>query len=125
MQGPEGQGFTLIEVVVALAILLIGMGALVQSSSHAARNVRHMEEGLLSHWLVMNRLAEYRLGILPGDPGTDEGRVDYAKREWRWRDTIEPSADLSTLRVSATAAPVESGDDVTARVTGFIRKPGP
>jgi len=47
-------GFTLIEILVALAILATALYAASGSVSGAARQQAHRETGILAHWVAMN-----------------------------------------------------------------------
>lgn len=82
---PRAQaGFSLIEVVIALAVIAIAMGALINSTSSATNNTRHLEEKTMAHWVAMNQLAELKLsGQWPGI-GKKEGKATMGDQEWEW-----------------------------------------
>lgn len=54
-------GFTLIEVVVALAVLVIALGAGVSLMSRSARTTGALQDSLFAHWVATNALVEQTL----------------------------------------------------------------
>lgn len=55
------RGFTLIEVLIALAIVAIGLGALVAESIQYTRNALRMQDLTLAHWVAVDRITEQQL----------------------------------------------------------------
>ncbi len=77
-------GFTLMEVLVALIIVALGMGALMSALTSAADNVQRLREKSFAEWVGLNQLAATRLArALPGE-GKTEGDVDFAGGRWHW-----------------------------------------
>jgi general secretion pathway protein I len=83
------RGFTLIEVLVALLIVALGMGAAFKALSSAAENTIQMREQTLAAWVGFNQLATERLKAASSVTGTQEHDVDYAGSRWHWQQTIE------------------------------------
>ncbi|AGA35462.1 general secretion pathway protein I [Thioalkalivibrio nitratireducens DSM 14787] len=120
-------GFTLLEVLVALAILAVALGALVKAGSEHARNTYYLQERTLAHWAAQNLLARYEAGLLPARAGTSEGSVRQADQDWEYHVEIreeQPDAALElppVLRVEVTVWPASGpATDVRARVLGYL-----
>lgn len=98
------RGFTLIEVVVALAVLAIGMTAVLHSASQAAHAGTFLKQRTIAHWVASNRAAEYSINREWPDPGTTSGTETMADQTWRWeaevRNTVVPELRLVTIRVT-------------------------
>ena len=78
------RGFTLIEVVVALAIVALGMFAVFKSIGDTTSNIGYLRDRSMAAWIADNRITEMRLsGEYPSVDKT-EGDVDYAGRRWHW-----------------------------------------
>ncbi len=78
------QGFTLIEVMVALTIIAISLTALISTSGAQANSVSYLKQKTLAHWVAMNELTQLRiLGSLP-DAGDKKGSTKMADHEWFW-----------------------------------------
>jgi general secretion pathway protein I len=82
------RGFTLIEVVVALAIVAIGMFAVFKTIGDTTGNIGYLRDKSLAGWIADNRITEIRLsGEYPSVDKT-EGDIDYAGRRWHWIATV-------------------------------------
>ena len=83
------QGFTLIEVLVALVIVAFGMGAVLSALSSSAENISALREKSMAQWIAMNRIADERLNLNPPKPGTTEGDVKaFGNEDWHWREDV-------------------------------------
>ena len=84
MRSPEERGFTLIEVVVALAIVAIGMLAVFKTIGDSVNNVEALRDRSFAGWIADNRITEIRLsGQMPSVEET-AGEVEFAGRRWHW-----------------------------------------
>jgi general secretion pathway protein I len=104
---PRARGFTLIEMVVALAVLAVAMGALISGMGRYADSAAVLREKTVALWVAHNRLTE--LGLEPSWPeiGKSDGDVEMAGAEWRWNVTVAETPDPRVRRV-----------DIVVRVKG-------
>jgi type II secretion system protein I len=82
----DNSGFTLIEIVVTLAILSIGLPVLLQSFSSVANNQKLSEDKTTVLYLLKTRMAEIELQGYP-DTGTEEGEFGE-NSPYRWRSEV-------------------------------------
>ena len=83
---PDNGGFTLIEIVVTLAILSLGLPVLLQSFSNAANNQNISEDKTTALYLLKTRMAEIELQGYP-DIGQEDGDFDE-NSPYRWRSEV-------------------------------------
>lgn len=113
-------GFTLIELVVALAVLAIGMTAVLHSTSQAANAGTFLKQRTIAHWVASNRAAEFSINKEWPSPGVSSGTESMANRTWRWeaevQNTSVPELRLVTIRVSLE-------DEEKATLITFVGRP--
>ncbi len=98
-RGPYTAGFTLLEVLVALAILAITLGALIKASGSYASNASYLKEKTLAQWIAQNKATEYQLNNRFPPIGSREGDINYALQEWRWRIKVSKTDDRRLRRL--------------------------
>ena len=115
------RGFTLLEVLVAIALLGLAMAALVRLSGLEARAAAQLRDATMAQWVAANALAETRLRTPFPSVGRSEGEAELGGRRWRWRlDTsATEEASIRRLDVIVFAADDEEQDAGTASLTGF------
>jgi len=105
-------GFTLIEVMVALAIVTIGMAAVLGTLTSSADTISYLRDKSFANWVALNQIALLRIsGQLPA-PGKSDGDVDFAGRKWHWHQEVNTMQVPGMVRmdVSVRPADVESSD---------------
>jgi general secretion pathway protein I len=120
--GQRAQGFTLVEVLVALMIVALGLTALMVAVSGTARTSGFLRDKTIAQWIALNRLSEVRLNVTKFGQNTDTGEVDFANRKWhydtRYFDTSFASMRRIVVRVYAGDAKTK-GNPV-AQAIGFL-----
>lgn len=119
------RGFTLMEVLVALAVLAIAMVAIVGASGQSVNQAVGLRERTLAHWIADNKVTELRLANQWPDTGDSDGDYDMADQHWRWTMNIIDTPDPNLRRVDVKVALANKRDDTIATATGFIGKPVP
>lgn len=96
---PPASGFTLIEIIITVAVLATAMGAIISGMARYAGNAAYLREKTVALWVAHNRLTELQLE--PGWPeiGKSDGDEEMAGAEWRWFVTISETPDPKVRRV--------------------------
>jgi general secretion pathway protein I len=82
------RGFTLLEVLVALAIVAMSVGALLGTVTSSASNVIYLKDKTLAGWVALNRLAEVRIDKdFPGK-GKRTGNSVMGGTRWEWEEEV-------------------------------------
>ncbi len=82
------RGFTLLEVLVALAIVAMSVGALLGTVTSSASNVIYLKEKTLAEWVALNRLTELRIDKNMPDPGKHKGNSVLGGMRWEWEEEV-------------------------------------
>ena len=96
------QGFTLIEVMVALTIIAISLGALLNTSGTQANSATYLKQKTLAHWVAVNELTQIRVARDFPDVGDKKGSTKMANYEWYWIRTTKKTEDDNAREVSFT-----------------------
>lgn len=116
------RGFTLIEVMVALAVASLSLAAVAAAVSQMVDAASAMQERTFASWIAQNRIAEMRLANVVPEVDTTTGEVDYAGVEWAWRTTVSETGVENLFRIDVEVSYAGS-DYVIRTVTGFIGEP--
>lgn len=114
------RGFTLIEVLVALAIVAIGMSAVMSAISSSAATASYLRDKTFAQWIALNQLAQVRLQSQPPGQGTSEGELDYAGRHWRWQQTVSDLSFPGILRIDVQVQQADTPQEKKAPWIGTV-----
>ena len=95
------QGFTLIEVLVALAIVATALAAGVQATNALTRNAQRQTDTLLATMCAENELVKTRLSKQMPGVGDSTSACEQAGRQLQVRIEVRPTPNPSFRRVDA------------------------
>ncbi|MFI3155819.1 MAG: type II secretion system minor pseudopilin GspI [Methylococcaceae bacterium] len=93
---PKTDGFTLLEILIALAILAILMTGLLKIASDNTRNLWHIENKTIAAIIAANHAAQLRLA--QEKPEQDDGWETQAGRRWYWQSKRQVTTTLGLWR---------------------------
>jgi len=109
------RGFTLIEVLVALAIVTVGMAALLATLTSSADTLVYLRDKTFANWIALNQIALVRIsGQLPA-PGKSDGDTDFAGRKWHWHQEVNNVQVPGMVRMDVSVRPAEEGSSDSDR----------
>ena len=79
------RGFTLIEMMVAIAVVAIAAIAVFQSNSNALKVQTSLEQVTMGHWILMDQIAKHHLDELVDNPDAQkmsDSRIYQAGQEY-------------------------------------------
>lgn len=93
------KGFTLIEVLVALAIIAIALSAVSHSLGVTVSNQAHLESRVIATWLAENAIVEQQ--VFGQSQSNSNGSEVMLNREWTVSFATEPTfiPDIERLQV--------------------------
>jgi general secretion pathway protein I len=101
----RARGFTLLEVLIALAIVALSVGALLGTVTSSASNVIYLKEKTLAEWVALNRLTEIRIAQQMPDKGKRTGSAEMGGLKWQWEEEVTELPIKGMFRVDVHARP--------------------
>ncbi len=121
MKRAESLGFTLIEVVVALAIVAIGMLAVFKTIGDTVNNVSELRDRSFAAWIADNRITEIRVsGEMPSVEET-AGEVEFGGRRWHWVTKVSQTQVKGLRRIDVSVRRDGDAENASlANLAGFV-----
>ncbi len=120
------QGFTLLEVLVALTILALALGAMVKAGGQSARNLVDLREKTFATWVAENVVADALLLEDWPEIGTNDGSEEMGGAEWYWRAEVTATggagAEDILRRIDVSVGLDETRRDHIAVLTAYRGK---
>jgi len=108
----HASGFTLIEVMVALAVVAVALPALLITLSQQLDGMRYLEHRAHAQWVAANRLADLTLVLAANgtlQSGLISGSEDLAGQTWYWWSEGEQTPVPGFYRYRITVSDQEDG----------------
>lgn len=116
-------GFTLIEVLVALAIVAFGMAAVMAAMTSAADNAYFLRDKTFAQWIAINQITVQRLKQALPSKGKTEGEIeDFVGRHWVWQQDVQPLQLKGMWRIDVSVRPLRDGEskgEALSKKTGW------
>lgn len=124
--GQRVGGFTLLELLIALAILAIVSLAVFNQGGDTARQLGGLEQKTFARWVAENEIAklrlEYRLSDEPLRPRSSRDQVSYGDRYWQVVEEISTTDHPWMHRVDVSVYALVEGREVgpVDTLVGFV-----
>jgi len=111
-------GFTLLEMLVALAVFSLAALALVRLQGVTLRTAADLDSKALGQIVARNLMVDVQTDPIPPSVGEEDGDVDNGGRRWHWSRTVKPTDDARLLQVDLT---VDGQPGASPVVLSFVR----
>ena len=115
------RGFTLIEVLVALAVVAVALLGLTRVAAMQVGDFDALRERTLAGWVAANVLAEARLASALPSTGRSDGHVEFGARAWRWTRDVSATPDPDIRRVDIRVFAADSAEP-SASLSGIAER---
>src|SRR5271169_6140617 len=113
-------GFTLVEVLVALAIVAVALAAGFRSVAQSSDSATALKARTLALWVAQNRLAAAQLETPAPAVGESGGNDAEAGASFAWHATVVGTPNPAFRRVEITVAETARPDYVLAHLVGYV-----
>lgn len=116
------EGFTLIEVLVALTIAAIALAAVSRTVIQAIDTTVALRDRQLALWVAQNQLARIRIAQEWPKADTTDGSATQMGREWTWKQKVIATPEPNFRRIEIEVFN-KNDKHRHARLVGFARNP--
>ncbi len=122
----KGRGFTLVEIMISLAIFAVVSAALVRNASMTVHQTSMLRDRTVASWVAENHLNEMRL--VPRDDdnfpsiGSDRFSVKMAKTDWELVVEVKQTENINMRRIEISVYRDDDPDAALVNLNGFIGK---
>jgi general secretion pathway protein I len=121
----RGKGFTLVEILVALAIVAIALTAGMRALTQATDSATALKARTLALWIAQNRLAAAQMESPWPALGNYRGDTQQAGASFVWQASVSTTPNPAFRRIEIVVAEPHAPDYALARLTGFLGNPEP
>lgn len=117
------RGFTLVEVLVALAVLAIALAAIMRTMAQAIDTTATLREHDVALWVAQNRLAEHMMRRDWPGVDTTNGDAEMGGQKWFWREQVIATPEPKMRRIEITIRRTADSKDSSAKLVGYLLNP--
>ena len=118
--GPPAAGFTLVEVLVALVIVALALGACLRAAGALTVAQQRLEQQSYAGWSADNRLAEIRLGKIVPEPGRRELPCPQGRYALICIEEVRATPNASIRRIDVSVFLAGDRDAQLVRRSSFM-----
>lgn len=124
MKRHSQSGFTLLEILIALAILALSLSAIIKAVSDFTGNQAYLRDRTLAIWVARNVLVEHQVESVWPTTGKRKGIMDMSAREWRWQARYSKTDEPELQRIDIEVYPRDTeNEEPLAVLSGFLWRP--
>jgi general secretion pathway protein I len=114
-------GFTLLEVMIALLVITLGIGAVLNTTSESGWKSSQLKTRTIASWVAQNQIVLYRAKRTWNNASSKSGKTEMANIEWNWKLRVSKTDDPSLRRLDVDVY-IQGNDSIEASATGFIAR---
>jgi general secretion pathway protein I len=119
-------GFTLLEIMIALAIFALVSATLIRNAAQSANQTGIIQQRTIAYWIAENQINELRLlprneDNFPGI-GSDREKVTMAGQDWEVLVDVEATENQEMRRIIVSVFSPQDLDNDIVELIGFIGK---
>ena len=118
--GTRRRGFTLVEILVALAIIAVSLAAGMRALTQSADSATALKTRTLALWVAQNRLAAAQVATPWPGVGRTQGEAREAGARFVWRETVTGTPNPAFRKIEISVMEPDRPDYLVAHLVGFL-----
>jgi general secretion pathway protein I len=116
-------GFTLLEILIALAILSIAFASIITVAANQSVNVSYLRDKTLAHWVAMNQITELQISNKWPATGKQQGDEEMGLHKWHWQRTVSQTPDDRVRKMEIAVFRNRGDNESVVRLISFLSQP--
>ena len=116
------KGFTLLEVMLAMAVFAIAGVALLSAANSNYRHISHLEETMFANWVASNQLVSASLDKTWPPKNNNKGKIELAGRTWYWQQKVVKTTDNDMRAITMEVRRNKDDKLVVSSMTTYVAK---
>jgi len=116
----RSRGFTLIEILVALAIIAVALATGMRALAQSADSATVLKARTLGLWVAQNRLAAAQVATPWPALGQYQGNATQAGAQFLWREMVTATPNPAFRKIEISVMEPARPEYQIARLVGFI-----
>lgn len=117
------QGFTLIEIIIALVVISVALGAVIATTGNSVKHGAHIKEKTMALWVAQNTIAEASITKNWLTTGMKSSDAAMAGRKWFIKNNVIQTPDKNIRRMDVSIYTDEAAQNKVVALTAYIVKP--
>lgn len=115
-------GFTLLETLIALAVISLALGAAIRASAFSIERAHDLQQRTLGGWVASNIVNEILATRSFPEMGATEGKSVMGGFEFSWVREVGPTPNLSFRRMEVKVFPADHPGEVVSRQIAYVAR---
>lgn len=116
-------GFTLIEIVIAMMVISVALGAIISTTGNSVNHATHIQNKTLALWVAENYLAEVSIKDDWLPVGEQLHEINMAGQQWFLTNQITQTANKSIRRMDLSVYSDSRYENRLTSLVAYTHKP--